>query len=49
MEREFIDANGAFAEADASVVLKRLILLSSIPAIAGGLWRFAPLPGFSSP
>jgi hypothetical protein len=47
MEREFIVTDGAFAEADASAILKRLILLSSVPAIAGGLWRFAPLPGFS--
>jgi hypothetical protein len=49
MERESIVTDGALAETDASVILKRLILLSSIPAIAGGLWRFAPLPGFSSP
>jgi hypothetical protein len=48
MERESIDANGASAEADASVVLKRVIRLSSLPALAGGLWRFAVLPSFLS-
>ncbi|MES9928571.1 MAG: hypothetical protein ABW158_10695, partial [Candidatus Thiodiazotropha sp. 6PDIVS] len=47
MESEFIAADGTLAEADASTYLKRVLRLSSLPAIAGGLWRFAPLPGFS--
>ena len=47
MERRFIVTDGTFAGADASAYLKRVLLLSSLPALAGGLWRFAPLPGFS--
>ncbi|MET0075880.1 MAG: hypothetical protein ABW130_16640 [Candidatus Thiodiazotropha lotti] len=47
MERKRIATNGTFAGADASAYLKRVLFLSSLPALAGGLWRFAPLPGFS--
>ncbi|MEW8396198.1 MAG: hypothetical protein AB2707_08560, partial [Candidatus Thiodiazotropha sp.] len=46
MERALIVTDGTFAGADASAYLKRVLLLSSLPALAGGLWRFAPLPGF---
>ncbi|MBW9259152.1 MAG: hypothetical protein K1562_16190 [Candidatus Thiodiazotropha sp. (ex. Lucinisca nassula)] len=48
MERAFIVTDGTFAGADASAHLKRVLFLSSLPALAGGLWRFAPLPGFSA-
>ncbi|MET0001515.1 MAG: hypothetical protein ABW125_19135 [Candidatus Thiodiazotropha lotti] len=48
MERERIATDGTFAGADASAYLKRVLFLSSLPALAGGLWRFAPLPGFSA-
>ncbi|MEW8223145.1 MAG: hypothetical protein AB2729_12450 [Candidatus Thiodiazotropha taylori] len=48
MERALIVTDGTFAGADASAYLKRVLFLSSLPALAGGLWRFAPLPGFSS-
>ncbi|MCG7927621.1 MAG: hypothetical protein JAY67_19045 [Candidatus Thiodiazotropha taylori] len=48
MERALIVTDGTFAGADASAYLNRVLFLSSLPALAGGLWRFAPLPGFSS-
>ncbi|MCG7996605.1 MAG: hypothetical protein JAZ06_14410 [Candidatus Thiodiazotropha taylori] len=48
MERALIVTDGTFAGADAAAYLKRVLFLSSLPALAGGLWRFAPLPGFSS-
>lgn len=47
MEREFNFTDGAPGETGASTDLKQFHLLSSEPAVAGGLWRFAPLPGFS--
>ncbi|MCU7877605.1 MAG: hypothetical protein KZQ84_12545 [Candidatus Thiodiazotropha sp. (ex Lucinoma borealis)] len=47
MEREFNFADGTPGETGASTDLKQFYLLSSEPAVAGGLWRFAPLPGFS--
>ncbi|MCG7895317.1 MAG: hypothetical protein JAZ12_12770 [Candidatus Thiodiazotropha taylori] len=48
MERTLIVTDGTFAGADASAYLKRVLFLSSLPALAGRLWRFAPLPGFSA-
>ncbi|MCG7992140.1 MAG: hypothetical protein JAY99_03895 [Candidatus Thiodiazotropha lotti] len=48
MERALIVTDGTFAWAYASAYLKRVLFLSSLPALAGGLWRFAPLPGFSA-
>ncbi|MCM8854571.1 MAG: hypothetical protein LC541_02920 [Candidatus Thiodiazotropha sp.] len=47
MEREFNFTDGTPCETGASTDLKQFHLLSSEPAVAGGLWRFAPLPGFS--
>ncbi|MCU7930511.1 MAG: hypothetical protein KZQ90_06900 [Candidatus Thiodiazotropha sp. (ex Codakia rugifera)] len=47
MEREFNFADGTLGKTGASTDLKGFYLLSSEPAVAGGLWRFAPLPGFS--
>ncbi|MCU7948274.1 MAG: hypothetical protein KZQ72_16850 [Candidatus Thiodiazotropha sp. (ex Cardiolucina cf. quadrata)] len=47
MEREFNFTDGTPGETGASTDLKQFHLLSSEPAVAGGLWRFAPLPGFS--
>ncbi|MEL0583571.1 MAG: hypothetical protein AAES65_01645 [Candidatus Thiodiazotropha sp. (ex. Lucinoma kazani)] len=47
MEREFNFTDGTPGETGASTDLKQFHLLSSEPAVAGGLWCFAPLPGFS--
>ncbi|MCU7891335.1 MAG: hypothetical protein KZQ78_06870 [Candidatus Thiodiazotropha sp. (ex Ustalcina ferruginea)] len=48
MEREFIAADGALGETGASTVLiKGFYLLSSEPAVAGGLWRLCHCLFFS--
>lgn len=47
MEGEFIAADGALGETGASTDLKGFYLLSSEPAVAGGLWRLCHCLFFS--